>query len=380
MDASKLRRMRLLALVAVLALLAAACGGGTDDDASGTNSAVEEDPAAEDTADADTDATGEESEAAAGGEGPFTIAVSNTLVGNGWREQMICAVQAEAAAEGDVEQVVVFNENGAAPEQIRHVEQAISQGVDALVINPSSTTELNSILAEAVNQGLVVVAVDQALEVEGVYNVTNDQEAYGQLGMEWLAEELGGEGRVIVMNGIDGAPANEARRAGIDAALEAYPDIEIAQETFTGWDFSVASQQALDLLGADPEIDGIWTSGTDYTVANAFETANIEPVPVVGADTNEFQRLLLDGAPGVAVTNPAIIGGVGVDIALQVLRGEEPDTETLLTPEVWDVASAQDSLEESYSEDLDGSASTTLTVDPYTSFSPEELRACEPVG
>ncbi len=225
----------------------------------------------------------------AGGEGPFTIAVSNTLVGNGWREQMICAVQAEAAAEGDIEQVVVFNENGAAPEQIRHVEQAISQGVDALVINPSSTTELNSILEEAINQGLIVVAVDQALDVEGVYNVTNDQEAYGRLGMEWLAEELGGEGRVMIMNGIDGAPANEARRAGIDAALEAYPDIEITQETFTGWDFSVASQQALDLLNADPEIDGIWTSGTDYTVANAFETANLEPVPVVGADTNEFQ-------------------------------------------------------------------------------------------
>ena len=383
MDVRNRGRLRLMALMAVLALLVAACGGGTDDDASGTNSAVEEEPSSEDTAEdaaTEEEATGEESEAAAGGEGPFTIAVSNTLVGNGWREQMICAVQAEAAAEGDVDQVVVFNENGAAPEQIRHVEQAISQGVDALIINPSSTTELNSILEEAVNQGVVVVAVDQALEVEGVYNVTNDQEAYGQLGMEWLAEELGGQGRVIVMNGIDGAPANEARRAGIDAALEAYPDIEIAQETFTGWDFSVASQQALDLLGADPDIDGIWTSGTDYTVANAFETANIEPVPVVGADTNEFQRLLLDGAPGAAVTNPAIIGGVGVDIALQVLRGEEPETETLLTPQVWDVESAQDSLEESYSEDLDGSASTTLTVDPYTSFSPEELRACEPVG
>jgi ribose transport system substrate-binding protein len=368
MDARHRRRLRLLALIAVLALLAAACGGGGEDAGGGEEAAG-------------GDAAGGETAAAeGGGEGPFTIAVSNTLVGNGWREQMICAVQAEAAAEGDVDRVVVFNENGAAPEQIRHVEQAISQGVDALIINPSSTTELNSILEEAVNQGLVVVAVDQALEVEGVYNVTNDQEAYGRLGMEWLAEELGGQGRVVVMNGIDGAPANEARRAGIDAALEAYPDIEIAQETFTGWDFSVASQQALDLLGADPEIDGIWTSGTDYTVANAFETANMEPVPVVGADTNEFQRLLLEGAPGVAVTNPAIIGGVGVDIALQVLRGEEPDTETVLEPQVWDVESAQEQLEETYSEDLDASASTTLSVDPYTSFSPEELRACEAVG
>jgi len=366
MDALKWRRGRVLALVAVLAVLAAACGGGAGE-------AQEDEPG-------DTDPGAEGEAAEGGGEGPFTIAVSNTLVGNGWREQMICSVQAEAAAEGDVEQVVVFNENGAAPEQIRHVEQAISQGVDALVINPSSTTELNSILEEAVNQGLVVVAVDQALDVEGVYNVTNDQEAYGRLGMEWLAEELGGQGRVVIMNGIDGAPANEARRAGIEAALQAYPDIEVVQETFTGWDFSVAGQQALDVLNANPDIDGIWTSGTDYTVANAFETANRDPVPVVGADTNAFQALLLEGAPGAAVTNPAIIGGVGTDIALKVLRGEEVEANTLLEPQVWDAETSRDQLEATYSEELDGSASTTLSVDPYTSFSPEELRACEPVG
>ena len=29
----------------------------------------------------------------------FVIGVSNTLVGNGWREQMICSIKAEAAAK-----------------------------------------------------------------------------------------------------------------------------------------------------------------------------------------------------------------------------------------------------------------------------------------
>ena len=30
----------------------------------------------------------------------FVIGVSNTLVGNGWREQMICSIKAEATASG----------------------------------------------------------------------------------------------------------------------------------------------------------------------------------------------------------------------------------------------------------------------------------------
>ena len=55
-------------------------------------------------------------------------------------------------------------------------------------------------------------------------------------------------------------------------------------------------------------------------------------MPVVGADNNGFVKQLLDGTPGAAVTNPAVIGGVGTAIALQALDGEEPEQTTLLTP------------------------------------------------
>ncbi|MCB0053166.1 MAG: hypothetical protein KDE24_26895, partial [Caldilinea sp.] len=53
-----------------------------------------------------TEAAAEEGAAAEGG---FTIGVSNTLVGNGWREQMICAIKAQATASGLVDEVVVVN-------------------------------------------------------------------------------------------------------------------------------------------------------------------------------------------------------------------------------------------------------------------------------
>ena len=48
-----------------------------------------------------------------------------------------------------------------------------------------------------------------------------------------------------------------------------------------------------ELTAAD--YDGIWTSGIDYTVVNAFDTVGKEPVPVVGADTNEFLNQLHPG-------------------------------------------------------------------------------------
>lgn len=85
------------------------------------------------------------------------------------------------------------------------------------------------------------------------------------------------------MRGIDGVPADTDRHNGFLAALEKYPNIEIVAETFTGWDPSTGAQQALDLITTQ-EIDGIWTSGIDYTVVEQFGAANVDFVPIVDAD------------------------------------------------------------------------------------------------
>ena len=45
----------------------------------------------------------------------------------------------------------------------------------------------------------------------------------------------------------------------------------------------------------------------------------------------EIVGQLLDGTPGAAVTNPAVIGGVGTNLALRVLNGEEVEQTELET-------------------------------------------------
>ncbi len=157
----------------------------------------------------------------------FVIGVSNTLVGNGWREQMICSIKAEATASGIVDQGVVVHRNGGPTEQIADLEGLISQGVDAIILNPTDREGLNAVIETAISQGIVVVAVDQAVTAEGAYVVTNDQTAYAQLGAEWLFDQMGGSGNVVEMRGIDGVPADTDRHNGFLAALEKYPDINV---------------------------------------------------------------------------------------------------------------------------------------------------------
>ncbi len=327
---------------------------------------------------ADTAAT--EAPAAEGG---YVIGVSNTLVGNGWREQMICAIKAEATASGLVDSVVVVNRNGGPTEQIADLEGLISQGVDAIIINPTDREGLNAVIEAAIEQGIVVVAVDQAVTAEGAYVVTNDQTAYAQVGAEWLFEKLGGTGNVVEMRGIDGVPADSDRHNGFTAALEKYPDITVAAETFTGWDPSTGAQQALDLITTQ-QVDGIWTSGVDYTVVEQFSTANIPYVPIVGADNNGFIKQLIDladaGLTGAAVTNPPAIGAVGVSIALDALTGKDPAHETILTPAVYSTDDPA-ALEALYAPDQQPGWSTYVNIEPYTHYSGSaDVSACKGPG
>lgn len=48
-----------------------------------------------------------------------------------------------------------------------------------------------------------------------------------------MFEKLGGKGQVVEMRGIDGVPTDTDRHNGFLAALEKYPDIEVAAEVFT---------------------------------------------------------------------------------------------------------------------------------------------------
>ena len=380
------RSVGLLALLVVFALVAAACGGdgGTDTTAAG-GTATTAAGGTETTAGGGTGTTaagGTETTAAAGGEGPFTIGVSNTLVGNGWREQMICSIKAESLASGVVDEVVVVNRNGGPTEQIADLEGLISQGVDAIIFNPTDREGLNDVIEEGAAQGIVMVAVDQAVTAPSAYVVTNDQVAYGQVGAEWLFEQLGGEGNVAYMRGIDGVPADTDRDTGFQEALAANPDIEVVEEVFTGWDPSTGAQQALDIITTQ-EIDGIWTSGIDYTVVEQFEAADKPFVPIVGADNNGFVQQLIelegDGLTGAAVTNPPAIGAVGTSVAISVLQGEDVERETILTPEVFS-SDDQEALEGLYDPEQQPGWSTFVEIDPYTSYEAAQVSECKGPG
>lgn len=272
----------------------------------------------------------------------YTIGFANSLIGNGWREEMICSAKVQAKTSKIPTKVIVQETQGNTAQMISQIKNMISQGVNAIIIDPPDATSLNAVIAQAVQRGIKVVVVDQLITSKLAYQVENDQVAYGRLGMEWLAKQLHGHGNVALLQGIAGASADTDRYTGIKQALAKYPGIKVVAKPYTGWQYATGASDMTTLLNSNLKIDGVWTSGIDYTVVDAFKTAGKPYVPVVGADNNGFVQRIISlhdkGFVGAAVTNPSTVGGAGMAVALQLLAGKTVPRIQKLTPQVWDYA------------------------------------------
>src|SRR3984893_1608575 len=127
----------------------------------------------------------------------YVVGVSNTLVGNGWREEMVCSIKAEALASGMVSKVILANRNGGPSEQIADLRNLISAGGNIIIVNPSDRKALDPVIQQAADRHIVVVAVDQAVTAPSAYVLTNDQTAYGRDGAEVLFKKRCGKGNVV---------------------------------------------------------------------------------------------------------------------------------------------------------------------------------------
>ena len=318
-------------------------------------------------------------------DGSYTIGVSNTVQGNGWREEMICAMNAQALVSGKVEQLIVAHRNTDAAGQLEDLNNLIAAGVDAIVLNPSNPDALNSALEAAMAAGIVVVAVDQGVSAEGAYILSNNQEEYAYLGARWLFEHLGGSGSVVYMRGYAGTSADNDRHDGFTRALSEFPDVEVVHEVFTGWQQDQGKQQMFDFLATGIPFDGVWTSGIDNVIVDAFVESGAPLVPIVGADNAGFVQYLteVEGLEGAAVTNPGSVGGAGITLALQVLEGNAPEESTVLVdPVLWEniTDEGRATIMAAQNPDLDPEWPVSVSVPGWTTYTMEQIIACEGPG
>jgi ribose transport system substrate-binding protein len=264
----------------------------------------------------------------------FTIGVSNGFVGSEWRTQMLDdlqAVNAELMKQGLTNDLVIQSADVNVEGQIAQIRNLINRGVDGIIINPNSQTALNTVIREATDAGIPVIAIDQEVSAKSAVNVVIDQTEWARTSARWLVKTLGGKGSVVVINGIAGHPANEARFSGVKEVFGANPGIKVLNVTNADWDQAKGQQVMSSLLAAQPNIDGVWTQdGMALGVLRAIVAANPRKMPVVSGEARAgYMRLWKEtkaknpSFTSFGVANPPGVAASGLRVMVNVLRGKK---------------------------------------------------------
>ncbi len=274
------------------------------------------------------------------GDKTFTIGISNPFISSEYRTQMIASlieINKEYMDKGITTELVIESADTDVAGQIQQLQNLMAKGVDAILVNPGDVNGLNATLQEAVNQGIIVISVDQELNVPGVYNVGIDQKEWAKTSAKWLAEKMGGTGNVVLIEGFPGHPANVARMEGVDEVLAGYPNIEVLAKDTGKWDQATGQQVMSNFLAAYPNLDGYWTQdGMAIGALQAVIAANPAKFPaLVGEGRCQFLKLwdeVLQERPDfetIAVANPPGVSPTGLRVAVNMLLGKQVDESKL---------------------------------------------------
>ena len=264
-------------------------------------------------------------------DGPYVIAVSQQDPSNGWGNTYNLTMSAygdELLEKGVLAQPLLTSVTNDANQQISDIENFIEQQPDAIVVEPLGRAASTTVIKRAINAGIPVVLCANGIEGED-YTSRVDVDFYevAYKSAVGLAELMGGEGKIVVFNGIAGVDSTETWQAAALDAFANYPGIEIIATEYAEWNIATAKQKMEAIMAANPEIDGVWAGGGEMTLGSglAFADAGVEPPKFAMVNVpNGFLRLALEnGYEFVGAPDPPSMAKFCLQTAVDILEGKE---------------------------------------------------------
>lgn len=372
------KRILALALAAVMALALVACGGNGTNNTSGNtgnNAGNQTNNSTSDTGDS----------GAAGGQ-KVGISMPTQSLERWNRDGSYLDEQFKSAG---YETILTYSDNDT-NRQVNDIQNMIAEDVDLLVIAAIDGEALNTVMNEAGEAGIPVIAYDRLIMNDNAsYYVSFDNYTVGTLQGQYVVDTLDLDNAAGPFN-IEftaGDPADNNAGYFFNGAMDVLkPYIESGklnvvsgQTDFdtvatAAWDSQTAMERAQNILAsyyADGTQVDVWLCSNDSTalgVAQAIESdyaGSNQPI-ITGQDGDEANlKNLVDGKQSMtvykAVANEAV---VTLDLGKAILNGDTVD-ESLITNSGWEFECAYDT-ESYFTSDGNNCPSFLLVPDVVT--------------
>ncbi len=230
---------------------------------------------------------------------------------------------AEAKKVG-IDLVVLDSQNDSAKE-LSNVEDLVSQGVRALLINPTDSDAVGVAIKMANQAKIPVVTLDRGANSGVVVShIASDNVAGGKMAGDWIVKALRGKGNVVELQGIAGTSAARDRGQGFNDAIGATA-IKVVARQVADFDRAKGLSVMENILQAQPSIDAVFAHNDEMALgALKAIQASGRKILVVGFDaTDDAVAAVKAGTMAATVAQqPALIGSLGVDTVRDILAGK----------------------------------------------------------
>ncbi len=219
--------------------------------------------------------------------------------------------------------------------QMQIIENLIQTKVAALCITPSGSKEVVPAIVKANRAGIPVIIVDTRVNPETLQTangktagfIGSDNLEGGRVAGAFIAKQLGGKGKVAILEGIPGHETGDSRMKGFREIVAKNPGVQIVSSQPANWERDQGFNVFQNMLQAHPEIQALFACsdlmalGAVEAIAAAGKTGKII---VVGFDAfSEAREAVTKGTMQATVAqSPAEMGRTAVENAWKALKGE----------------------------------------------------------
>jgi len=271
-----------------------------------------------------------------GDSGKLVVGFAQIGQESGWRDAETASIQFYAGQNIDTIELKFADAQQKQENQIKAIKSFIEMKVDVIGLAPVVETGWDAVFTEAKEAGIPIVLVDRMAKVdESLYStfIGSDFILEGKNAAIEMATLLGGEGKIVELEGTVGASAANDRKKGFEDELAAnYPNIEIL-ESQTG-DFTRAKgKEVMEsfLKTYGDQIKGVYGHNDDMVLGaiEAIKEAGFKPgtdVVTVSIDgvKGAFEAMAAGEANVTIECNP-LLGPQFFDVCTQLKAGKTVD-------------------------------------------------------
>jgi ribose transport system substrate-binding protein len=261
----------------------------------------------------------------------YKVFLDMSYSGNSWQASAANGIKALAATPPydkliDFKTVISGTD---VQRQISDIQSMIAAGANAIILYPLSPTALNRVIKQACAKKVLVFAYDSTVTEPCAYNVSNIAARYGANTAQWMVNQMGGKGEMVINHGVAGTTVTTVYDQQALGVFKRYPGIKIVGEFYGNWNDGVSQEETAKILAAHPNIDGIWNVDGSYGALQAVMNGRPNRLVTIAGQSNNGYRLMIadpalqaKGLKGVSSSAGPAVGPYAFKLMMEVLTGK----------------------------------------------------------